>query len=172
MKHGHEETTSVCEECGASVYPQHISSGIARYLDGKLLCAHCVSEYEKTHDAAVTGVVEDLAPIELEDDDDRIGSSLGMSSSRIHGATAATLGQGGAKDESQFKRKLLPEVAGATRCRSFHCRLSDGAVDFMNSQINDWLDSRDDIVLKFATSTIGQFEGKHTEPNMIITVFY
>ena len=172
MKQQHDEVTSVCEECGASVYQQHLASGIARYEGGRLLCAPCVTEYEKSHDAAAGGMTEDLAPIELEGDDDRLGSSLGMSSSRIHGVTEATLGKGSAKDESQFKRPLRPDLNGATRCRTFHCRLSEGAVEFMNSQVNEWLDSHENIAIKFATTTIGQFEGKHTEPNLIITLFY
>lgn len=42
----------------------------------------------------------------------------------------------------------------------------------MTGQINEWLDANDKIVVKFATTTIGPFEGKHTEPNLIITAFY
>ena len=42
----------------------------------------------------------------------------------------------------------------------------------MVNQINEWLDDNDDVAVKFATTTIGMFEGKHTEPNMITTVFY
>lgn len=172
MKHQEEEVTSVCESCGASVYRQHIDSGIARYEDGKLLCSHCVAEYERSHDAAAGGASQDVAPIELEGDDDADELKIDMSSSRIHGSTQATLGQGGHRDDSSFKRSLQPKAVGATRCRTFHCRISDGAVDFLNNQVNEWIDGHDDIVIKFATSTIGMFEGKHTEPNMILTVFY
>ena len=42
----------------------------------------------------------------------------------------------------------------------------------MNDQINDWLDGNDKISVKTATSTIGMFEGKHAEPNLILTIFY
>ncbi len=172
MKHRQqEETTSTCESCGASVYQEHLNSGIARYEDGKLLCAHCVSEYEKAHDH-VGGAIEEFAPIELDTDEEPKSSTGTMSSTRIHGVSAATLGHTGAWDESKFKRKASPEGVGAVRCRTFHCRLSEGAVEFMTGQINEWLDGNPDIVIKFFNSVIGQFEGKHTEPNLILTLFY
>jgi hypothetical protein len=79
---------------------------------------------------------------------------------------------GGAGDEGRFKRPLRPDGVGATRCRMFHCRISQGATDFMVNQINEWLEENKEVTLKFATTTIGMFEGKHTEPNLITTVFY
>ena len=42
----------------------------------------------------------------------------------------------------------------------------------MNEQINEWLDKNPDVTIKFANSVIGMFEGKHTEPNIIMTVFF
>jgi len=166
-----DEVTSTCQQCGASVYKQHIESGIARYEHGKLLCSHCVNEYEHAHDKEGS-VEEAYEPIEFDDDDDRSSAPAELSSSRIHAASAATLGVAGAWDDSKYKRSLSPNASGATRCRTFHCKLSEAAVEFMNNQINDWLDHNDKIVVKFSNSTIGAFEGKHTEPNLIITVFY
>ena len=42
----------------------------------------------------------------------------------------------------------------------------------MQGQINEWLDGNDQIVVKFVCANIGLFEGKHTEPNLILNVFY
>ena len=88
-----EEVTSVCEECGASVYKEHLDSGIARYEGGKLLCTHCVAEYERSHDGVVGGgdsaVDEQTAPIAFEDDDDDVVDS---SQSRIHVMSGSMLG--------------------------------------------------------------------------------
>ena len=165
-----EEIPSTCGQCGASVYKQHMESGIARYEHGKLLCSHCVIEYEHVHDK--DEVVEAFEKIEFEDDDDRPEAPRDPSSSRIHAASAATLGVAGAWDDAKYKRSLSPNASGATRCRTFHCKLSEAAVEFMNNQINDWLDHNDKIVIKFSNSTIGAFEGKHTDPNLIVTVFY
>lgn len=167
-----DEVTSVCQQCGASVYKQHIESGIARYEHGKLLCSHCVAEFEHEHDKEGT-VEEAYEPIEFDNDDDRPNApAADLASSRIHGASATTLGVAGAWDDTKFKRALLPNIAGATRCRTFHCKLSEAAVEFMNHQINEWLDHNEKIVIKFSNSSIGNFEGKHTEPNLIVTVFY
>lgn len=167
-----DEVTSTCQQCGASVYKQHVESGIARYERGKLLCSHCVAEFEHEHDKDGT-VEEAYERIEFDNDDDRPDApAADLSSSRIHGASATTLGVAGAWDDAKFKRPLLPNISGATRCRTFHCKLSEAAVEFMNNQINEWLDHNDKIVVKFSNSTIGNFEGKHTEPNLIVTVFY
>jgi len=160
-----DDDVKACEQCGASVYKEHLTSGIARYEDGKLLCSHCVAEYEKSG-----GAVDDLAPIEIEDDDEG-GPTVDMSSSRIHTLTDAARGKG-VRDESKFKRAPNPNGVGASRVRMFHCRISQGATDFLMNQMNEWLDEHEDITIKFATTTIGMFEGKHTEPNLIMTVFY
>jgi len=173
MKHGRtEDTTSVCQECGATVYREHLDSGIARYEDGRLLCSHCVAELEAKHDSE--GGANAFEPIEFEDDAPASGTAVqeAMSQSRIHAATKQTMGMAGAWDETKFRRPLHPDMGGATRCRVFHCKLSEGALDFMINQINEWLDSNEQIVVKFMTSVIGPFEGKHTEQNLIVTVFY
>lgn len=159
------EDVSVCEECGASVYKEHIESGIAGRHNGKLLCSHCMAENE-----GEGGDLDDMAPIEFDDSDDDAGTT-DMSSTRIHTATGAER-EGGAKDDSEYSRPLNPNGTGASRCRMFHCRISQGAVDFMVNQMNEWLDENEDVTIKFSTTTIGLFEGKHTEPNLITTVFY
>jgi hypothetical protein len=162
-----EEVTSPCAECGASVYKQHIVSGIARVEEGRLFCSHCLAEREKAEKAA-------FAPIEIDDCEDEasLDSAESMSGSKIHSATQSMLGQSSAWDESRFNRPLDPKIAGGTRFRVFHSRLSEGAIDFMTGQINDWLEANKEIVVKFSNTVVGPFEGKHTEPNLVITVFY
>jgi hypothetical protein len=159
-----------CDQCGASVYKEQLESGIARYEDGRLYCSYCLNEYESAQDTAVTDAADEFAPIELDSDDDG-ATELDMSSSRIQ-MVVDSKGGAGKKDESEFKRSLQPQASSATRCRTFHCRISEGAVDFMNNQINEWIDTHDDITVKFSNCVIGMFEGKHTEPNIILTLFY
>lgn len=169
MKHkGSEDLTSICQECGATVYREHLDSGIARYEDGRLLCSHCVSEFEAKHDAAEGGSGgEAFEPIVFDDEEPDP-----MSQSRIHGATSHGMATAGSWDDSKFRRPLRPDKVGATRCRVFHCKLSEGALEFMLNQINEWLDGNDQIVVKSMNSTIGPFEGKHTEQHLMVTVFY
>lgn len=165
-----DEVTSICGSCGASVYRQHVDAGIARYEDGKLLCSHCVSEYERKHDATSSGVHDlDLHPIAFDDDDEPPKESL--SKSRIH-VNQPLGGSGVHRTSSALGRSLNADHAGATRCRTFHAKLNEPSLDFMNNQINSWVDGDPNVVIKFATSTIGVFEGKHAEPHLIMTLFY
>jgi hypothetical protein len=77
-----------------------------------------------------------------------------------------------AHDETTLRRGLLQQ-GGATRCRMFHSRLNDGAMSYMENQINEWADANPDIVIKFMSTTIGMFEGKQQrEAHIIVTVFY
>ena len=162
-----DEITASCEGCGATIYKQHINSGIARYEGGKLLCAHCVEEYEQQHDKASSGVHEVMEAISIEEEAEQSGGGTQISYS------GARLGAGAAKDESQFKRKVQPGAGGATRVRLFHAKLTDGALTFMSDSINEWLDEHPEITIKHAASTIGVFEGKvHAEPNLILSLFY
>ena len=68
---------SNCEGCGASVYPEHLESGIARYMNGKLLCAHCLKDEESADSLA--DLVE---PISF-DTDDSHGTKVDLGKSKI-----------------------------------------------------------------------------------------
>jgi hypothetical protein len=174
----------ICQECGASVYREHLDTGIARYEAGKLMCPHCVEEFERDHDATTGGLGGDFdEPILLSDDDDDdadmdigTGSSVKQESpagsTRIKmNASASVLGATGVWDESHLKRAVGGE-GGATRCRLFHSKLSDGAMDYMVNQINEWLDKNENITIKHSSSTIGVVEGKHADAHLILTVWY
>ena len=166
-----DDIASICQKCGASIYKAHLDSGIARYEGGNLLCAHCVSEYERSHAVLSGGDTNEFEAITLDDEDSLLEPASDMSASKIMASTQA-LGVAGGWDDSIYKRPLLPKETGATRCRMFHCKLSENSLVFMSTQINEWIDGNDEIVIKFVTSGIGMFEGKHSEPNLIVTVFY
>ncbi len=158
------DVTFTCDQCGAAVYTEHIQSGIAKRLSGRLLCAFCLQG------GSDSGGGGDLAePIDHEPGDANEKASSTMISA--FATTNQAIG-GGRWDESQFKRPLAPNAPGGTRCRIFHSKLNDGAIAFMTEQINHWLDDNPEITVKASTSTIGVFEGKHADPNLILTVFY
>ncbi|MCC7293958.1 MAG: hypothetical protein IT449_18005 [Phycisphaerales bacterium] len=189
---------SQCHSCGATIFPEQIDSGLSRYEGGKLMCVHCVEEYERAHDqTSKGGSAYHLDPIALRDEGDspdadapdashaRAGSGAADASS---GGAEAGMGTGGsglgmstggsglgmatARTDRHYHRALDPSAAGATRCRTFHCKLNDSAIEFMNHSLNQWLDEHPDIAIKFATSTLGVFEGKSKEQNLILTVFF
>jgi hypothetical protein len=165
-----EDSARPCQGCGASIYTEHLDTGIAGYFGGKLLCPHCLEEAESNADATSGGkAAEDLEVIALADEEpvDRKGKS------ETHIRAIGGESQAGTVfDDSGLKRPPDPKVPTATRCRTFHAKLNEGAVLFMNRQINEWTDSSPEVTIKFATSTIGIFEGKKADPHLILTVFY
>ena len=60
---------------------------------------------------------------------------------------------------------------GACHLKSFHCKLTGESREFLDKQINDWLDAHPDYEVKMVTSTIGEWTGKLKEPNLIIQVW-
>ena len=81
-------------------------------------------------------------------------------------------GVAGMQKAHDWKRKTTVTGTGAVRCRSFHGKLSDQGLGFMDDQINEWLDSHPDVEVKFVTSTVGQYEGKIREPALVLNLWY
>jgi len=61
---------------------------------------------------------------------------------------------------------------GAVRVRTFHGKLSDQGMEYLDNAINDWLDEHPDVEVKFVTSTVGTFEGKIREPALVLNPWY
>ncbi len=179
-----EPELRTCDDCGSTIYPEHLERRLAVEVAGKLLCAHCYQQQHATPaDTTAAGGAEPpggLSPAPLRDDvlvlaeeepganDARVSTAI-----RAFGGGPSGITEGAVRaPQAHLRRPLLAGVPNATRCRSFHCKLTDAAVTHMNDQINEWADAQDDIEIKFATSCIGVVEGKHADPHMIVTVFY
>ena len=108
----------------------------------------------------------DAIPVEgLDDPGDgslirTIGSSSGVTASHDRDAV-----------EAQLKRPMITTGSGATRCRTFTCKLTDAAIAHMDGQIAQWLDGTTAEV-KFSPTTVGRFEGKTPENRLIVTLWY
>ncbi|MFH0983021.1 MAG: hypothetical protein V2A79_15995 [Planctomycetota bacterium] len=165
-----EEQLRQCEACGASIYREHLDTGIAGYWANQLLCAHCLQEKGKPSGAFDGGGKgEDLETIALADEEPVKGKDAAATQVRSKSETQLGVGT---FDESGLARPADPNQACATRCRTYHAKLNDGAVAYMNREINEWVDRNPSIRIKFATSTIGVYEGKRSDPHLIVTVFY
>jgi hypothetical protein len=164
-----EEVLKTCDECGATIYPEHLQKHAAELYDDRLLCPHCLKEYKEAAEPARELGVGD-APIALVAEDD-VDVSKPSASIRAFGAGVGTTGTA-ATAEREWRRSLLSDSRNARRCRTFHCKLTDGSFTHLNDQINEWVDTQDDVEIKFALSNVGVVEGKHTDPHLIITVFY
>ncbi|MEX2218640.1 MAG: hypothetical protein WD749_07745 [Phycisphaerales bacterium] len=79
------------------------------------------------------------------------------------------LGSGAIKTE--WKRKPLATGTGATHVKSFHCKLTGESLEFMDKQVNEWLEAHPEVEVKFVTGTVGEWLGKVKEPNLILQVW-
>ncbi len=122
--------------------------------------------HEETDDSKQESISmeEDEEPISLEDTSQQGGQSANV---RTFGAAAANQAIG----EKQFNRELNITGQGATRCRVFHSKISTAALEMMQRQINEWLDG-DEIEVKQVCQTVGAMQGKTSENNLIVTVWY
>ncbi len=157
-----------CDVCGATVYPEHIEKGLAGDWEGQLLCHHCLAEKKPQPASNTAGPTE---PIKLADAPEP-GDPRSATAIRSFGGGPGRMGEGLLAKDDKLRRNLLSDSPNATRCRTFHAKLTDAAFAHMNEQINEWVDANEGMQLKFATSCIGVVEGKHSDPHLILTVFY
>jgi len=174
-----EERFENCAECGATIYPEHLQKHVADQFEGKLLCPYCLREHKEVSAAGATVTAPADEPEDAIDVQDVVSAASGdvplnqpKEPTRITSFGSGPSGIVGSAAQHDYRRQLLTGSPNATRCKTFHCKLADGPIVFLNEQINDWVDAHDDIEIKFATSTIGVIEGKHVDPHLIITVFY
>lgn len=77
----------------------------------------------------------------------------------------------GKKTENEWARVPNVNGTGATHVRTFHSKLTDDALVYVDTQINSWLDEHPDFEVKLVTTTIGTFTGKVKEPHLICQVW-
>ena len=75
------------------------------------------------------------------------------------------------RHEDTWKRSPNVNGTGAIHCKSFHCKLVGESLEFLDQQINEWLDAHPQYEVKFVNSTIGEWTGKLKEPNLIVQVW-
>jgi hypothetical protein len=59
-----------------------------------------------------------------------------------------------------------------TGCKTFFTKLHPGAIDFLDEQINQWLKDNPAVVIKMTNTSVGEVQGKKTEANILLTVWY
>ena len=97
----------------------------------------------------------------------------GIAEQQPAGAKIRTFDQrlGGAKHEDSWNRTPNVTGTGAIHVKSFHCKLTGDSLDFLDQQINEWLDEHPQYEVKFVTTGIGTWSGKLKEPNLIVNVW-
>jgi hypothetical protein len=59
-----------------------------------------------------------------------------------------------------------------TNVKTFFAKLHVGAIEFLDGQITNWLKNNPQVAVKQTNTVVGEIQGKKTEPNIIITVWY
>jgi hypothetical protein len=166
-----DEIIKTCDECGAAVYPDHLEKGTAGKVDEKLLCPICFREYQRQNtrndpEETIALVEEAEVPVTLDDDKPEAKPKItAFGDDSVFGHVVD-------HNDAKYQRPLVNTGRSAIRCRTFHTKLTDAALSYMDSIINEWIDKNPQIEIKFATSSIGMFEAKRQEPHLIVTVFY
>lgn len=75
------------------------------------------------------------------------------------------------RHEDNWNRTPNSTGTGAIHVKSFHCKLTGDSLDFLDQQINEWLDAHPQYEVKFVTTSIGTWTGKLKEPNLIVNVW-
>lgn len=70
---------------------------------------------------------------------------------------------------------MAPQVVSTGRItglKTFFTKLHAGALSFLDEQIAEWLKKNPEIVIKQTNVCVGEVQGKKTEPNIVISVWY
>ena len=59
-----------------------------------------------------------------------------------------------------------------TGVRTFFAKLHPGAINFLDEQITNWLKENPSITIKRTNTVTGEIQGKQSEPNIIVTIWY
>jgi hypothetical protein len=108
----------------------------------------------------------ELEPLEVVEVEDTQEDSSNVTSK------IRAFGVGASHVSKEFNRAPVKTGTGACRVKSFHGKLSDQGLGYLDDAINEWLDKHPEVELKFVTSSVGVFEGKIREPALILNLWY
>lgn len=110
---------------------------------------------------------DDLSSIALEDEVAKPAAGGEQPKSKIMAFGVRDVAHG-----QDYKRHAPVTGRGAVHLRTFHGRLSDEGLQFMDDKINEWLEAHPEIEVKFATTTVGMYEGKIKDLALIVNIWY
>lgn len=192
------QAKKTCETCGTEITPEQIVHREAGLVGGVLLCPACVNHkreellharHAAAHSAAPAAGADSETigesqgsvylppdkkgpdgadePLSLVSEEEVPASGSSKIRTFVRGDSFADAHAG-----ENFNRPLAGMNEPATRCRTFHGKLTQPGLAHMDDQINEWLDSHPDLYIKSCASTVGIFEGKTKEPHLLVTMFY
>ncbi len=109
---------------------------------------------------AKTGSSDGPAPIELSAAEEAVGSS-----SRIH-AFGRTK-----RHEDEWTRTPNTTGTGAIHVKTFVAKLRLDAIEYLDRQVNEWLDAHPQYEVKLVTTAVGDLMGKMKEQALFVNVW-
>jgi hypothetical protein len=111
------------------------------------------------------------------DDDDNSGASVSHSPLNLGGGGTAEAPKVKAapqlaKPDAKKPAEKVVSTERITGVKTFFTRLHAGAIDYLGEQISNWLKQNPGITIKRTNTVTGEIQGKKTEPNIIITIWY
>ena len=76
-----------------------------------------------------------------------------------------------ARHEDNWDRSPNVTGTGAIHVKSFHSRLTGDSLEYLDQQINEWLDQHPQYEVKLVTTSVGVWSGKLKEPNLVVNVW-
>ena len=110
-------------------------------------------------------------------DDGAGGSGVSHSPLNLGGAGTAKVPAGPAAPSVKpaVKAPTAKGVSSSDRVtgvKTFFAKLQPGSIRFLDEQINNWLGENPGITIKRTNTVTGEIQGKQTEPNIIVTIWY
>lgn len=79
---------------------------------------------------------------------------------------------GKTRHEDTWSRTPNVTGKGAIHVKTFHCKLSDDAIGFLDQQVNEWLDAHPQYEVKLVTTNVGEWTGKlGKESHLVMSVW-
>ncbi len=91
------------------------------------------------------------------------------------GTAKAPAGPTGPSVKPTTKAPMGKAVSSSDRItgvKTFFTKLHPGAIEFLDEQITNWLKENPGITIKLTNTVTGEIQGKKTEPNIIVIVWY
>lgn len=113
--------------------------------------------------------LDDTLPIDVSDAPMPVASGTGDPAPSKIRTFEQRLGAG--RHEDKWARTPNVTGKGAIHVKSFHCRLTGDSLEFLDQQINEWLDAHPQYEVKMVTTSVGTWSGKLKEPNLVVNVW-
>ena len=70
------------------------------------------------------------------------------------------------------KKDEIPSGSRIIGVKTFFAKLHAGAIEYLDTQVTEWLQKNPEVVIKRISAVTGDVQGKTVEPNIIITIWY